>query len=49
MVNNRKSMLGDHFKVKQGWKPLCDFLDLPVPDSEFPRVNDTQAMQQAGR
>lgn len=22
-----------------GWQPLCDFLDLPVPDAEFPVLN----------
>ena len=27
------------FEVKQGWRPLCDFLDIPVPDTEFPRTN----------
>lgn len=29
------------FNVKQGWEPLCKFLDEPVPDMPFPRVNDT--------
>jgi hypothetical protein len=23
-----------------GWEPLCDFLELPVPDTPFPRLND---------
>ena len=27
------------FEVKQGWSPLCNFLDVPVPDTEFPRTN----------
>jgi len=27
------------FKVQEGWEPLCDFLDLPVPDIPFPHVN----------
>lgn len=27
------------FEVKQGWGPLCEFLDVPVPDEEFPRTN----------
>jgi len=27
------------FKVKDGWEPLCDFLDKPVPDEAFPRTN----------
>jgi hypothetical protein len=29
------------FSVDQGWQPLCEFLELPVPQQEFPRVNDT--------
>jgi len=28
------------FKVDQGWGPLCQFLDVEVPKSEFPNVND---------
>lgn len=28
------------FSVDQGWKPLCDFLGVPVPAGEFPNVND---------
>ncbi len=28
------------FEVKQGWRPLCEFLDVPVPDEPFPRTND---------
>ncbi len=27
------------YEVKQGWEPLCEFLDLPVPEKNFPRVN----------
>ena len=27
------------FDVKEGWKPLCDFLDKPVPNVPFPRAN----------
>ena len=30
------------FNVKEGWKPLCDFLGVPVPDTPFPRVNSTE-------
>ena len=33
------------FEVTQGWEPLCDFLELPVPEVEFPNVNDTEAVQ----
>jgi hypothetical protein len=25
-----------------GWEPLCEFLELEVPDTPFPRVNDSQ-------
>lgn len=28
------------FQVKDGWDPLCAFLDAPVPDTAFPRTND---------
>ena len=28
------------FEVKEGWGPLCEFLDLPAPDEAFPRSND---------
>lgn len=30
------------FDVKEGWGPLCAFLDVPVPDSPFPRVNERE-------
>lgn len=26
------------FNVKQGWEPLCEFLDVPIPDATFPHV-----------
>jgi hypothetical protein len=29
------------FEVKQGWGPLCAFLGVPVPNTPFPNVNDT--------
>ena len=28
------------FEAKDGWEPLCEFLDLPVPDEPYPRTND---------
>jgi hypothetical protein len=28
--------------VTQGWEPLCEFLELPVPDQPFPNLNDSQ-------
>ncbi len=27
------------FQVKEGWGPLCAFLDAPVPAEAFPRTN----------
>ena len=35
------------FDVKQGWDPLCKFLDVPVPPKSvpFPNVNDTAAQK----
>lgn len=33
------------FEVADGWEPLCRFLELPVPDVAFPRINDTEAVQ----
>ncbi|MDH2427105.1 sulfotransferase family protein [Sphaerisporangium sp. TRM90804] len=37
------------FDVREGWAPLCDFLDVPVPDEPFPRVNGTSDFTQSGR
>jgi Sulfotransferase domain len=28
------------FTADQGWKPLCDFLGVPIPALPFPNVND---------
>jgi hypothetical protein len=30
------------WSVTDGWEPLCEFLELPVPDADFPRVNDSK-------
>jgi hypothetical protein len=27
------------YRIEQGWKPLCEFLGVPVPDTPFPRAN----------
>ena len=32
------------FSVKEGWEPLCRFLNVPIPDTPFPHVNDRQEM-----
>lgn len=33
------------FNVKQGWKPLCDFLREKQPETAFPRLNDKAYFQ----
>jgi hypothetical protein len=30
---------------KEGWEPLCEFLDVDVPDEPVPNVNDTEAFK----
>ena len=30
------------FEVKDGWEPLCTFLDVPVPAEEFPQTNNRE-------
>lgn len=35
------------FSVDQGWGPLCEFLGLPVPQTEFPNVNDRANIKKA--
>jgi hypothetical protein len=32
------------FDVKQGWEPVCKFLDLPVPEEPFPHENDHNSL-----
>jgi hypothetical protein len=33
------------FEVADGWEPLCQFLELPAPTTDFPHVNDTEAVK----
>ncbi|WP_324751801.1 sulfotransferase family protein [Roseovarius sp. Pro17] len=30
------------FEAKDGWAPLCQFLDMPVPDEAFPHINSKE-------
>ena len=30
------------WRPEDGWEPICTLLELPVPDSPFPRVNDSK-------
>jgi hypothetical protein len=29
------------WSVADGWEPLCEFLEVRVPDTPFPHLNDT--------
>ena len=33
------------FDVREGWEPLCRFLEVAVPSEPFPRLNDTASTQ----
>jgi hypothetical protein len=33
------------FESSQGWAPLCQFLEVPVPDEPYPKVNTTEDFQ----
>lgn len=35
------------FDVRQGWQPLCAFLNVPIPNTPFPNLNDRQQMRRA--
>jgi hypothetical protein len=37
------------FKVDQDWEPLCNFLGVPKPNTEFPNVNDRAAIKKTIR
>ena len=30
------------FELGEGWEPLCEFLDRPIPGSPFPHINSTE-------
>jgi Sulfotransferase domain len=30
------------WSVSDGWEPLCEFLELPIPDTPFPHLNDSK-------
>ncbi len=34
------------WEPRQGWEPLCDFLEVPVPDEPLPNTNDTAAFKE---
>jgi hypothetical protein len=34
------------WEPRQGWEPLCEFLEVPVPDDPLPNTNDTAAFKE---
>lgn len=37
------------FDVRDGWEPLCRFLDVPVPHEPFPRTNSAEEFAERAR
>lgn len=33
------------YEVAQGWAPLCEFLEVPVPEEPMPHLNDAEAFR----
>lgn len=33
------------WEPEDGWEPLCHFLNVPVPNTKFPNMNQTEAFQ----
>ncbi|XP_057299277.1 uncharacterized protein LOC130629918 [Hydractinia symbiolongicarpus] len=34
------------YSVKEGWEPLCKFLNVPIPEQPFPHTNDSQSFHE---
>lgn len=37
------------FEAAEGWEPLCQFIDVPIPDEPYPRVNSTEEFAERWR
>ncbi len=33
------------YNINEGWKPLCGFLNVPIPEKPFPHINDRKTTQ----
>ena len=33
------------YEIGEGWEPLCEFLDVPVPDTPMPHLNDATSFR----
>lgn len=38
-----------YWTVSDGWEPLCEFLDQPIPDTSFPHLNTARAPEEGMR
>ena len=36
------------YNIREGWEPLCSFLEVPVPDGPFPHLNQRGGLQELG-
>ena len=34
-----------YFNIKDGWAPLCKALNVPVPETKFPHLNDAKSYE----
>ena len=34
------------WSVADGWEPLCEFLEVPIPDTPFPHLNDSKVFSE---
>ena len=41
--STRLALVGQ--RMRDGWGPLCDFLEKPVPDVQFPWVNESAELR----
>ena len=37
------------YQVKEGWSPICNLLNVPIPDMPFPYLNKTKNMGHMSR
>ena len=33
------------YNINEGWGPLCSFLDVPIPEANFPVVNESDRLR----
>ena len=33
------------YEIQQGWEPICEFLDVDVPEGDFPHLNDADSFR----